>query len=69
MTLKNIIQQFIEITCLPYGQLHSIDVDKHQDESPSKLLSNFLARSKAIEIEFHTINIKISLTVHNTIQV
>ena len=35
MTLKY-GQRFIEITCFPYGQLPSVDVDKHHDGCPSK---------------------------------
>ena len=27
------VQGFIEITCFPYGQLPSVDVDKHHDQN------------------------------------
>ena len=37
MTFKIImVQGFIEIACFPYGQLPSIDVDKHHNGCPSK---------------------------------
>ena len=31
------LQGFIEIACFPYGQLPSVDVDKHHAGCPSKL--------------------------------
>ena len=31
------VQGFIEIACFPYGQLLSVDVDKHHDGNPGKL--------------------------------
>ena len=33
----NIVQGFIEIAWFPYGQLPSVDVDKHHAGCPSKL--------------------------------
>ena len=37
------VQGFIEIAWFPYGWLPSVDVDKHYDGSPSKIISGLEA--------------------------
>ena len=41
----NMVQGFLEIACFPYGQLSSVDVDKHRDGCPSKVTTCILCFS------------------------
>ena len=52
------LQVFIEIACFPYGQLPSVEVDKHHDGCPSKVayIWNLILKMDLSIVAYRTLN-------------